>query len=128
ASGCASREQGKVTSDEQVRNKSSRHGAFFVNRPVRQQRPTHSRRLSLMRRYLHPSEFLAYVLKTFARLVVGGMVIAFGLFLLLCLLALVLGPGHDNHQLYCLSNLKQLGTALSMYVQDYDETYPAADS
>lgn len=27
----------------------------------------------------------------------------------------------------CLSNLKQLGNALSMYVQDYDERYPAAD-
>ncbi len=24
----------------------------------------------------------------------------------------------------CLSNLKQMGTALSLYVQDYDETYP----
>src|SRR5258707_10170131 len=24
----------------------------------------------------------------------------------------------------CLSNLKQIGTAAMMYVQDYDETYP----
>jgi prepilin-type N-terminal cleavage/methylation domain-containing protein/prepilin-type processing-associated H-X9-DG protein len=28
-------------------------------------------------------------------------------------------------QISCLSNQKQLGTALSMYVQDYDETLPA---
>jgi prepilin-type N-terminal cleavage/methylation domain-containing protein len=27
-------------------------------------------------------------------------------------------------QTSCLSNEKQLGTAISMYVQDYDETYP----
>ena len=27
----------------------------------------------------------------------------------------------------CLSNLKQLGNGLMMYVQDYDETYPSAD-
>jgi prepilin-type N-terminal cleavage/methylation domain-containing protein len=26
----------------------------------------------------------------------------------------------------CLSNMKQLGTAITMYVQDYDETYPSA--
>nr|WP_309686653.1 prepilin-type N-terminal cleavage/methylation domain-containing protein [Armatimonas sp.] len=29
-------------------------------------------------------------------------------------------------QTACLSNLKQVGTALMMYVQDYDETFPAA--
>ena len=29
-------------------------------------------------------------------------------------------------QTACLSNLKQVGTALMMYVQDYDETLPAA--
>src|SRR5438874_8853881 len=26
----------------------------------------------------------------------------------------------------CLSNVRQLGLAMSMYVQDYDETYPLA--
>src|SRR5438552_8343561 len=26
----------------------------------------------------------------------------------------------------CLSNIKQLGLAVNMYVQDYDETYPIA--
>ena len=30
-------------------------------------------------------------------------------------------------QAVCLSNLKQIGTALTMYVQDYDETFPVAD-
>jgi prepilin-type N-terminal cleavage/methylation domain-containing protein/prepilin-type processing-associated H-X9-DG protein len=30
-------------------------------------------------------------------------------------------------QAMCLSNLKQLGTAFMMYVQDYDETYPPTD-
>jgi prepilin-type processing-associated H-X9-DG protein len=30
-------------------------------------------------------------------------------------------------QAACLSNLKQIGTALMMYTQDYDETYPAAN-
>jgi prepilin-type N-terminal cleavage/methylation domain-containing protein/prepilin-type processing-associated H-X9-DG protein len=29
-------------------------------------------------------------------------------------------------QISCLSNMKQLGTAFMMYVQDYDETYPVA--
>jgi prepilin-type N-terminal cleavage/methylation domain-containing protein/prepilin-type processing-associated H-X9-DG protein len=29
-------------------------------------------------------------------------------------------------QATCLSNLKQLGTGLMMYVQDYDQTYPAS--
>src|SRR3954447_724453 len=28
-------------------------------------------------------------------------------------------------QVGCLSNLKQMGTATMMYVQDYDETYPS---
>ncbi len=28
-------------------------------------------------------------------------------------------------QIACVSNLKQIGTALMMYVQDYDETYPS---
>src|SRR5262245_57150515 len=27
----------------------------------------------------------------------------------------------------CLSNLRQMGTAVTMYVQDYDETYPIAN-
>lgn len=27
-------------------------------------------------------------------------------------------------QTTCVSNLKQIGTAFMMYVQDYDETYP----
>src|SRR5690349_15498297 len=27
-------------------------------------------------------------------------------------------------QAACLSNMKQIGTAVMMYVQDYDETYP----
>lgn len=30
-------------------------------------------------------------------------------------------------QISCLSNLKQLGTAITLYVQDYDEMYPHAD-
>jgi prepilin-type N-terminal cleavage/methylation domain-containing protein/prepilin-type processing-associated H-X9-DG protein len=30
-------------------------------------------------------------------------------------------------QVSCLSNIKQLGTAIYMYVQDYDEMYPHAD-
>src|SRR5690349_4228266 len=30
-------------------------------------------------------------------------------------------------QCSCLSNLKQLGCALTMYVQDWDDTYPAGD-
>lgn len=30
-------------------------------------------------------------------------------------------------QISCLNNLKQLGTGISMYVQDYDEVYPAYD-
>jgi prepilin-type N-terminal cleavage/methylation domain-containing protein/prepilin-type processing-associated H-X9-DG protein len=31
-------------------------------------------------------------------------------------------------QTSCLSNVKQIGTAMMMYVQDYDETYPRADN
>ncbi len=31
-------------------------------------------------------------------------------------------------QTACLSNVKQIGTAMMMYVQDYDETYPRADN
>lgn len=30
-------------------------------------------------------------------------------------------------QIGCLNNLKQMGTGISMYVQDYDEMYPAYD-
>ncbi len=29
---------------------------------------------------------------------------------------------------YCINNLKQIGTALEMYVQDYDDYLPVADS
>ncbi len=29
-------------------------------------------------------------------------------------------------QTSCLSNLKQIGTAMMMYVQDYDDTFPLA--
>jgi prepilin-type processing-associated H-X9-DG protein len=31
-------------------------------------------------------------------------------------------------QISCLSNLKQIGTATMMYMQDYDETYPAGSN
>lgn len=31
-------------------------------------------------------------------------------------------------QASCLSNMKQIGTAMMMYVQDYDETYPSQDT
>ena len=31
-------------------------------------------------------------------------------------------------QTQCLSNMKQLGTAYTLYVQDYDETFPPADT
>src|SRR4028118_429518 len=30
-------------------------------------------------------------------------------------------------QTACLSNMKQIGTGMMMYVQDYDELYPAAN-
>ena len=30
-------------------------------------------------------------------------------------------------QTACLSNMKQIGTAIYMYTQDYDETYPRED-
>jgi prepilin-type N-terminal cleavage/methylation domain-containing protein/prepilin-type processing-associated H-X9-DG protein len=35
------------------------------------------------------------------------------------------GVREKARQASCLNNLKQLGTATNMYVQDYDETYPA---
>ena len=31
-------------------------------------------------------------------------------------------------QTACLSNMKQVGTGMSMYVQDYDESYPTVDT
>src|ERR1700758_2151824 len=31
-------------------------------------------------------------------------------------------------QISCASNLKQLGLGVSLYVQDYDETYPTLDT
>ena len=31
-------------------------------------------------------------------------------------------------QTSCLSNLKQMGTATAMYVQDYDETFPSGEN
>src|SRR5678815_4954746 len=30
-------------------------------------------------------------------------------------------------QAACVSNMKQIGTAITLYVQDYDETYPPVD-
>jgi prepilin-type N-terminal cleavage/methylation domain-containing protein/prepilin-type processing-associated H-X9-DG protein len=36
------------------------------------------------------------------------------------------GAREKARQTACLSNMRQLGTATNMYLQDYDETYPAA--
>src|SRR5436189_6483490 len=35
------------------------------------------------------------------------------------------GVKEKARQTACMSNLRQLGTATNIYVQDYDETYPA---
>jgi prepilin-type N-terminal cleavage/methylation domain-containing protein/prepilin-type processing-associated H-X9-DG protein len=37
------------------------------------------------------------------------------------------GVKEKARQATCMSNLRQLGTATNMYLQDFDETYPAAD-
>jgi prepilin-type processing-associated H-X9-DG protein len=85
--------------------------------------------LTLMRRYLHVTEFLRYIVTSIVRLVVGGFIAGVALVLLAFLMSLFLPdtklknpPGQR-----CISNLKQLGLAVSMYVQDYDETYPTHD-
>jgi prepilin-type N-terminal cleavage/methylation domain-containing protein len=48
---------------------------------------------------------------------------------IIAILAAILFPvfarARENaKQTACLSNLKQIGTAISMYTQDYDDTYP----
>lgn len=37
------------------------------------------------------------------------------------------GAREKARQLSCMSNLRQLGTGISLYVQDYDESFPAYD-
>ncbi|MCW5933289.1 MAG: hypothetical protein KIT45_03195 [Fimbriimonadia bacterium] len=48
-----------------------------------------------------------------------------------CVLSLILAPVFNQAEdeairTHCLSNLKQLGTAQMMYIQDYDEHFPMA--
>jgi type II secretory pathway pseudopilin PulG len=48
--------------------------------------------------------------------------------ILVAILFPVFAQARENaRQTSCLSNMKQVGTAVYMYVQDYDETYPHAD-
>src|SRR3954470_11688058 len=38
------------------------------------------------------------------------------------------GVKERARQTACMSNMRQIGTSVNMYVQDYDETYPAYKS
>jgi prepilin-type N-terminal cleavage/methylation domain-containing protein len=77
---------------------------------------------------MHRPQRSAFTLITSAFTLIELLVVIAIIAILAAILFPVFAQAREKaRQAACLSNQKQLGTSIMMYVQDYDETYPPAD-